>query len=942
MSKKIKHTTKKSSMVFNNYFKTIWCVEGQLFIENKCILFKQYKNETYMFNINYHKKNEREFTKIYFYQNENVPITEYFSLIQQYADQPLQFILPIPLNESFITYTAFQSSIYEKLHWIGKISNKTLSQHDGYLLFPVPFSQMKVETALFHCTDGSHIDETLICNGIEDCKEGSDEENCICKDSSQLSPFFSVCKYKCYSTPQKCTCSDFFYQCSSFPFCIPYSLVCDGQKDCQQGEDEFCNKRIRKIKKGSECTSRKITFKCMMSGNSIPVSFVDNLVPECPTSFEDEAQYYNLLTAPYHSGIPCNNSNELPCVPGHNRCFPMSKLCVYDFHHKSLQIKHCRNGAHLHNCTNFQCVGYFKCSLSYCIPFDYVCNGKWDCPDGCDEHNCFSHSCSHLFKCKNQIKCLHFSKVCDKNKDCIHGDDELLCTSCYSLSCPLKCVCFAQSIVCHHLNYIKHQKIWGFMKYFKCYSCTLKFSNIHFSSLLNITFLDIKDEFSKHICISKEVNNPTFSSLREIDMSFNKITIVKSSCLKSLENLKMLYLQVNRIECVEDKSFNALSNLKILDLSYNKITKLTKEVFVGLKNVVVIKLTLNLITSVSSNTFSSISQNVVHSLNKQVCCMSGLWLKCKVKTDGFSNCNNLLFNRGLTQVCWVTGIAIVLMNSISIIIHISLFSQLQTNKFFTLGLSLVDCLYGLYILIITFAYVYYRGYYAGVEPLWKQSLTCKASSIITLISFITSPIILFIMVLARFCVIQWPMTSKFKCEVFSRRITLAVLLTIVTCLFTVFITFVYGFGYQVPNGVCLLLYLTGQKSKIIWLTSLLIICVQMFCLISNATLTMLTIQALFKMKHSNTSQSLKGRKNKQIIIHLLSAMVTNICCWIPSSVVFFLPLAGYQVSSYILLYIIIMVIPMHFIINPILFSILTPTLLRWFLNKWTSLINHQI
>ena len=65
-------------------------------------------------------------------------------------------------------------------------------------------------------------------------------------------------------------------------------------------------------------------------------------------------------------------------------------------------------------------------------------------------------------------------------------------------------------------------------------------------------------------------------------MSFNKITKMQSSCLESLQSLKILYLQAKRIVCVQDKAFNKLRSLKILDLSYNKITKLTKQIFHGL------------------------------------------------------------------------------------------------------------------------------------------------------------------------------------------------------------------------------------------------------------------------------------------------------------------------------------------------------------------------
>ena len=483
-------------------------------------------------------------------------------------------------------------------------------------------------------------------------------------------------------------------------------FICNGQKDCQQGEDEFCSGIISNIGNKSLYISTNETFKCLISGNVVSVFSVGDCLSECSTFSEDESQYYNLLTNSYQSGVPCTNSNEFPCVAGHTYCFPVSKLCVYDFDHRFLQLRYCRNGAHLHNCTHFQCLEYFKCSLSYCIPFDLVCNGNWDCPRGHDEHSSFEYSCS-------------------------------------------------------------------------------------------------------------QTNNPTFSSLRKIDMSFSKLTIVKSFCLKSIESLKMLYLQVNKIRSAEDNSFGDLQNLKILDLSYNKIAKLPKGIFIGLNTVADINLTVNLITGINVDTFSSIPHYTVHSLKKQVYCMSGSWSKCKVKTEKLSNCNDLLSNKGLGKMFWFTSVFIILMNSICIVIHFKLFSQLPITKFFTLGLSLVDYLYGMYLLLISSVNLYYEEYDARVEYAWKQNFVCKASAFTTLVSFIGSPTISFVMLMARFCVIQWPMTSKFKSKMFIRRIIFAVLLLIINCCFIVGISFVYRFGSHIPTGLCLLLYTTGQQPEFI-------------------------------------------------------------------------------------------------------------------------------
>ena len=921
----LNHPIDKSRMIKNTNPNAIKCAEGVLYIGNKCILFEQYQKLT---NHKDSKKYKKSFTKNDLYPNVSNLLMESFSLIQHYFTQPLEFTLVVGSNAHSITYKAIQSSTYGKLHWINQTSGETISQHDGYLLHPVTTSKTKVPRTVFQCTDGSYIDETLVCDGSKDCTEGADEKYCMCANTSQSS--YSVCKYKVESHSQKISCSDYFYQCSSLLICIPYTLVCNGQRDCHNGEDEICSDNMRKNGSVSQM------FVCLRSGISIPVSFVDDLIPDCPGTYEDELQYFNLLRNYDHSKFPCNSSYEIPCIPGHSYCFSLSKLCIYDLQQNSSQLKYCRNGAHLYNCTNFQCPGFFKCSLSYCVPFDLVCNNNWDCPGGDDEHDCVSHPCSHLFKCKNQDKCLHLSKVCDKSKDCTYGDDELSCGSGYFFTCPLHCICFAKSIVCDHLNHMEHLNIWSYINYFKCYSCHIDFSNIQFSFVFDIKFLDIKGHLSTNVCINKDENNLIFFSLRKLDMSYNNINIIKSSCLISLD-LTILYLQQNKIAFVEDDAFHTLINLKILDLSQNKITKLSKRIFAGLHNIAVINLTANLITIVNDNTFKSIHQNTVHSLNRQVCCMSGSWLKCKVRNDDFSNCNDLLSNDVVAQVCWFVGILTVVTNSISILIHIKFFSQLHTNKFFTFGLSLVDCVFGMYLLTISSADSFYGRKYVGLEYLWKHTMACEVSSLCSLASLTASPIMLFVMMFARFSVIQWPMDSKFKCEIFNRRIILAIIIAIIGCCIIVVLTFINGLGYHIPTSICILLYANGKPTNFILFTSLLIICVQLFCLISNIIITVLTILALSKKKSPSVSSSLKKGKYNQIIIHLLIIIFSNMCCWIPSTVVFILPLAGYQVSNHLLSWIITIVVPINCIVDPILLSILTPHMKKWFSSTWISL-----
>ena len=184
------------------------------------------------------------------------------------------------------------------------------------------------------------------------------------------------------------SCSPFYFTCLSSFLCIPYVKVCDGQTDCLHGEDEICEKKS--VHEHVVNVHPPNTFTCNESNVTISAYFVDNFIPDCPNSIEDEMQYYILMTDPFHSKIPCNSDLELPCIPGHSHCFQLDKLCIFEFQYNTTKLKHCRNGAHLYNCTHFKCLNHFKCPKSYCIPFDSICNGKWDCPQGEDEVNCHS------------------------------------------------------------------------------------------------------------------------------------------------------------------------------------------------------------------------------------------------------------------------------------------------------------------------------------------------------------------------------------------------------------------------------------------------------------------------------------------------------------------------------------------------------------------------
>ena len=136
-------------------------------------------------------------------------------------------------------------------------------------------------------------------------------------------------------------------------------------------------------------------------------SLINDLVADFGHEPLDEMELVSLLL--FNNKKSCYHPSELPCIEGHSKCYNITDICTYQLNLNG-HLFPCRNGNHLQNCKKFECNLMFKCTSSFCIPWSYINDGKWDCPNGEDESK--FHYCDGMYKCRYSRKNMYSIRLC--------------------------------------------------------------------------------------------------------------------------------------------------------------------------------------------------------------------------------------------------------------------------------------------------------------------------------------------------------------------------------------------------------------------------------------------------------------------------------------------------------------------------------------------------
>ncbi len=663
---------------------------------------------------------------------------------------------------------------------------------------------------------------------------------------------------------------------------------------------------------GSGAVLLKQSYTCS-DGSSIPMTFVDDLVPDCRED-EDEPQYLNLLSSGTFEH--CSLADQLPCILGHSMCYQISQVCVFRLDEHQV-LTPCRTGSHVQVCEDFQCNGYFKCPGSYCIPWSFVCNGRRDCPEGQEEVACESMDCAGLVKCHSSSLCIHLNDVCDNNLDCPSNDDESLCQL-QKFKCPRSCLCLNLAMSCDDVADV----IFKSMSYFPhiLYSCSC--CGLHtvaeFSFNPNLSSVNLSSN-----CLSTVPEAAQFKFLKTLDVSNNKIEYLEKNSFQDQFYLQCAILKENNIAQIEDAAFHNLSEVCVIDLSKNNLSYFSARMLSNVRHLRVLNMLHNEIITIDTEHFH-INIEMIYSDTFKLCCGQFGVLKClyHLLAEQLNVCSRLLLSKHLNILTLCITVLTVVPNAICFSYCVKILystakptSHSKPYNIFTCALSFLHFFLAAYLLLIWAADEYYQDVYFMFVDNWTESHFCSASFLVHLFYQIAMPIVLTSFHLSRLQVILYPFDSNFKSGKFvAKYLSLVIFVLFLLCV-AVFIPNVLlqtvSFGFCSP-----FIHTTFSWMHVVFTSFLLALHI--------VALLVILIAKILMVRGMKSSQEAAGKGRavgKGVFVQLTSLYATHAFSWLSVS-------PTYLVSQFLPLYPLVAVVhititcaPTNAILNPVVFIV---------------------
>ncbi len=750
-------------------------------------------------------------------------------------------------------------------------------------------------------------------------------------DPNHIVPGLRLCSFP----PEATNIGSDVFMCQNGAY-ISSAFVCDGVLNClfhdQSDEAQCCTevllgqqttcalahhlnpKQVSPIFTDDKMTGGSFkhkTFVCS-NGELIPSNFVNDLFADCGKNYEDEAILSSLLL--HKESYECTIRHQIPCREGHPRCYNLSSICNYTLNLYN-QLFPCRNGGHLASCEEFECNKMFKCQDSYCIPWQYTCDGKWDCSDGIDEsHNFICENmewCAHFFRCQETKICVHLAGVCDGLKDCPVGDDELLCEL-HNVKCPYLCHCLALTMVCAKTNLLLTSVMLPHL------AVSMSFSQIDVNILRNfdnLVYLKIRS------CnISKICNYILSMNLLSLDLGYNLLAHIPSLCFEYLSRLRCVFLNDNNVVSVGTHAFTNLSAFRLLNLSNNQLTFLPSHLVPESLNMTILSVLNNSFSTINKDTFFAAQITVIQTSDFHICCIAPSQTMCQTERLWYMSCSNLLPNNATHIVSIVISVLIIILNSFSGCLHH--FAREKNVPYCrkVVCINTTEIVFGLYLCVIWVATAVFGSAFAVRETMWRCSIPCWVALNLALFHSILMPLSLLLLALARLMVVMHPVTTSFKRTDFVTK--LLVVMFAVTCVCCgVVTTLLKAAANSVPNNLCSPFVDPGDAVLVVeivtWLVGSLQTSFSVVIAITNSCL----VYKYSKSQHN--IQKCKSKHSSQALLRtqLVLTTASNIFCWFTTSIIHLTAIVLRRYPPDLVIWTTVTVAPMNSVMNPAVFVV---------------------
>ncbi len=670
-----------------------------------------------------------------------------------------------------------------------------------------------------------------------------------------------------------------------------------------------------------------ITFFACADGKLINSLLVDDFVSDCGSEGEDEP-LLKLSVSNENDPASCRLPYELPCYPDHSKCHNITDICVLRLN----AFKHlvpCRNGGHLYNCVDFECNAMFKCPQSFCVPWEYICDGQWECSDGADEaHFCTKMArCHHMYICHQFIlTCVHISNLCDGIQNCPLLDDEDFCDLANS-KCPHLCHCVMYAMKCarsHHLSHLILKIPFVFLEIQQLYNFKLAklfemFPNLLFAHLTNNNLSEVCENFRQ-------------SNIIVLNVSHNKISRIKVNCFQNMSKIFGISLTHNNISLIAHQSFSFLCALKYLDLSFNPIQALPSNT---LNNISLKLFVLHASYVHIDKMFSSNAVEVVDTNNCHICCLELLVSKtCSSSCSWFITCSSLLLDNDIFA-CLVTIFVISFMtNLLSFGAH---FTHTTSHKAFycsVKSLNVSNKLFVFYTCVIWISHIVYGTMFFLEEHKWRSHPMCYAAFTTILLFLGLDQCVVTFIALSKLMVVIKPVVSPFKRSMFIARCLLSMFATVLVIVISMTLYLWYS-SIKLPLSLCIP-FADPQKSFVLFqvITHVVVIS-QVLCAVIISVFHLLIYQKVYESQTSagRTKADTKS-KNDSLLIQLVVLSFTAVVCWVPAGVIHTTLMYVQNYPLTIVHWTMVLLVPVNCIMYPASFIFVHVRKTMWQSKQW--------